>query len=98
MGRLEELGVGVWAGLGGRVTRSKSIIIHENVKKSRSYEKTRTCRGVHWKGGESDGGGEGTVTRAETSGLVAVKWDVGNFGFYRFAFSLFLLFTLGFSK
>ena len=84
MGRLEELGVGVWAGLGGRVTRSKSIICHENVKKSRLYEKTRTCRGVHWKGGESDGGGEGTVTRAETSGLVAVKWDVGNFGFYRF--------------
>ena len=35
MGRLEELGVGVWAGLGGRVTRSKLIISHENVKKGR---------------------------------------------------------------
>ena len=45
-------------------------------------------RGVHWKGGDSDGGGDGTVTRAENSGLVAVKWDNGNFGFYRFLFPL----------
>ena len=48
----------------------------------------KVFRGVHWKGGESDGGGEGTVTRAETSGLVAIKWDNGNFGFYRFSLSL----------
>ena len=31
MVRLEELGVGVWAGLGGRVTRWKYLLFHENV-------------------------------------------------------------------
>ena len=58
------------------------------MKKSGYKKRDNVCRGVHWKGGESDGGGEGTVTRVESSGLVAVKWDIGNFGFYRFLFCI----------
>lgn len=64
------------------------ICIEEKPRKKSPMCVILLNRGVHWKGGDSDGGGDGTVTRAENSGLVAVKWDNGNFGFYRFLFPL----------
>jgi hypothetical protein len=45
-------------------------------------------RGIDWIGGNADGArggklGEGTVTKAMKAGMVGVKWDNGNFGYYR---------------
>ena len=34
------------------------------------------------------------MTRVEASGLVAVKWDNDNFGFYRFPLFIFYMFSL----
>ena len=41
------------------------------------------CRGVDWRGGHADGSGEGTVTKTDGRGMAAVKWDNGNYGYYR---------------
>jgi len=48
----------------------------------------RVIRGPDWKGGNADGllggSGEGTVTKAAgKAGMVSVKWDNGNYGYYR---------------
>ena len=48
----------------------------------------RVVRGVDWGGGNADGleggTGNGTVVRRdESNGVAAVKWDNGNYGFYK---------------
>ena len=63
--KLEQKGVGGWAGLDSRVVR-----------------------GADWSGGNADGlvggTGEGTVVRCDgKNGVVAVKWDNGNYGLYK---------------
>ena len=45
---------------------------------------SRVVRGHDWSGGEADGGGEGEVTKVDgKNGVVSVRWDNGNFGYYR---------------
>lgn len=45
---------------------------------------TRVVRGLDWTGGDADGCGEGEVTRVDgRNGVVSVRWNNGNFGYYR---------------
>ena len=45
---------------------------------------SRVVRGHDWTGGDADGGGEGEVTKVDgKNGVVSVRWDNGNFGYYR---------------
>ena len=45
---------------------------------------SRVVRGHDWSGGEADGGGEGEVTKVDgKNGVVSVRWNNGNFGYYR---------------
>ena len=41
-------------------------------------------RGHDWSGGDADGEGEGTVTKVDgKNGVVSVRWNNGNYGYYR---------------
>ena len=49
---------------------------------------SRVVRGVDWAGGNADGHqggtGEGVVTKVDgKNGVVSVRWDNGNYGYYR---------------
>ena len=45
---------------------------------------SRVVRGHDWSGGEADGAGEGEVTKVDGKiGVVSVRWNNGNFGYYR---------------
>ena len=45
---------------------------------------SRVVRGHDWSGGEADGAGEGEVTKVDgKNGVVSVRWNNGNFGYYR---------------
>ena len=45
---------------------------------------SRVVRGHDWSGGDADGGGEGEVTKVDgKNGVVSVRWNNGNFGYYR---------------
>ncbi|KAK3611080.1 hypothetical protein CHS0354_030037 [Potamilus streckersoni] len=45
---------------------------------------TRVTRGPHWKWGDQDGNGSGTVVRHVDKGKVTVYWDNGNISDYRY--------------
>jgi len=45
---------------------------------------SRVVRGHDWSGGDADGSGEGLVTKVDgKNGVVSVRWDNGNYGYYR---------------
>ena len=45
---------------------------------------SKVVRGHDWCGGDADGEGEGTVTKVDgKNGVVSVRWENGNYGYYR---------------